>query len=61
MIDVASWEWPQFVYAVLILLGLGINLAMHGRPKEQTKYNIWVTLISTTIALTLLIFGGFFA
>ena len=36
------------VYLALSAMGLGINLAKHGEPKDE-KYNFWVSLIRSVI------------
>ena len=51
--------WPQYVYIVLTLIGLGFSLAKHGQPKEE-NHNFFVSLISTSLIISLLYFGGFF-
>ena len=50
---------PQICLIVLIALGLGISLAKHGEPRDDT-YNFFTTLISSLIYVGLLILGGFF-
>ena len=49
---------PQIIYVSLCLLGLGIALGQHGKPKTG-KYNSWYSLISFTIHIYLLYVGGF--
>lgn len=50
---------PQICFIVLIALGLGISLAKHGEPRNDT-YNFFSTLIGSLIYVGLLILGGFF-
>jgi hypothetical protein len=50
---------PQIVYLGLALLGLGIELERHGKPKEG-EHNFGISLISTTITICILWWGGFF-
>jgi len=50
--------WPQYVYLGLVLFGLGFVLSNHGEP--QTHYNFFTSLLNTSLALFLLIMGGFF-
>lgn len=59
LINAAAWHWPQIVYAVISLLGIGIVWEKHGKPQER-PHNIFTTLTATAIAWALLIFGGFF-
>ena len=54
-----SIGWPQAVYLILTLIGLGIVFAKHGETPSPT--NAWVTTISTTIILGVLYWGGFFS
>lgn len=50
--------WPQYTYLALVVLGLGFVIAKHGEPRSP--HNLWVSLIATAIALSLLHAGGFF-
>lgn len=59
MIDAAAWSWPQYTYLAILLIGLGISLADHGKPQTGSK-NFFVTAIAAGLLLTLLAFGGFF-
>lgn len=50
--------WPQLIYLSLCVLGLGVHIAMHGKPRPP--YSMWYALISIAIAWPLLWWGGFF-
>jgi len=50
---------PQLIILGLVILSWGIHIAKHGDPKV-TKWNFWLDLISSTINLGLLWWGGFF-
>lgn len=47
------------IYLVLMGVGLLYTSYKHGQQKTE-KHNIWVSLISTLIILSLLNWGGFF-
>lgn len=49
----------QLIALGLMVLGLGITLSQHGKPKEG-KHSFWVTLVSQAIWFLILYFGGFF-
>ena len=51
---------PQIIILVLIIVGLGINLAKHGEPKNENS-NFWISLTNATVTLGLLYWGGFFS
>lgn len=51
--------WPQITWLVIVMLGVGITLEQHGKPKTG-KHNIWVTLVALGINVGLLNAGGFF-
>ena len=53
-----SWGWPQYVFAALTLVGIGISLANHGKPR--TPESFWRTLFAALFELWLLKEGGFF-
>lgn len=53
-------HWPQLVWLALVMIGLGVDVARHGRPKTG-KYNLWASLAALLIAVAILYFGGFFA
>lgn len=50
--------WPQIILLLLFMLGLGVSLANHGKPRGNE--NVWITLISDVIVLSILWWGGFF-
>lgn len=52
--------WPQVIWSVLALLGLGIELARHGQPRTG-KHSFWWQLFGVVIATWLLWCGGFFS
>ena len=52
-------HWPQIVWLALTLIGIGVQCAKHGKPREG-KENVFITIISTIIVATLLYYGGFF-
>ena len=50
---------PQLIYLGIVLLGLGVSLAEHGKPKQG--YNSFLqNLLATAITIGLLYWGGFF-
>ncbi|EHW2218196.1 transglycosylase SLT domain-containing protein [Salmonella enterica subsp. enterica serovar Abony] len=51
--------WPQVIWAVMVLLGLGIELARHGQPRTG-KHSFWWQLSGTALVAGLLWSGGFF-
>lgn len=55
-----TFHTPQIIYLCLILLSLGIDLARHGEQKKSRQHNFWASLVSTTILLGILCWGGFF-
>lgn len=52
-------HWPQITYAIIWLLGCGIAISQHGKPKEG-KNNMIYTILAGAIQLWLLYEGGFF-
>lgn len=50
---------PQAIMLVLIMLGLGINMAKNGQPKDE-KYSFGASLLNSIINLVILYYGGFF-
>ncbi len=58
-IVISNWGWPQYVYAVLMLLSLIGCIAMNGKPRQP--YNGYVGLSNFLLAFILLTAGGFFA
>ena len=53
-----TMHWPQIVYLLLTILGLGIAIGKHGQPREPWSFP--QTLVSTVVCLGLLYAGGFF-
>jgi hypothetical protein len=49
---------PQIIWFALMLFDLLYSAYNHGKPRGV--YNIWVTLIATSIFIPLLYWGGFF-
>lgn len=49
----------QIIMLSIIFINLGITLSRHGETHE-TKYNIFVQLIASTINFVILKMGGFF-
>lgn len=52
--------WPQVIWAVLVLLGLGIELARHGQTRTG-KHSFWWQLFGSATVALLLWCGGFFS
>ena len=50
---------PQIIYLVMSLLGLGVIIERHGKPKTGNN-NVWMDLLATIIIYSLLYSGGFF-
>lgn len=51
--------WPQYVYMALTLIGLGVILSEHGKPKTG-RHNFWFMSFVTAFIYFLLYSGGFF-
>lgn len=51
--------WPEGIYLCVTMIGLGIAISDHGKPKTG-KENFLNTLISVSIGYGLLCWGGFF-
>lgn len=49
----------QIVYIGIMFMGLGLNLAKDGQPKEG-KYSFWAQFLADAIILFILYKGGFF-
>jgi hypothetical protein len=52
--------WPQVTIIVLVAMSLGINLALHSKPRTG-NYGVGVGLLSAALTLVPLYYGGFFA
>jgi hypothetical protein len=50
---------PQIIMLVILALGGGIALALHGKPRDDHNFFLW--FISFLITMGLLWWGGFFA
>jgi LPXTG-motif cell wall-anchored protein len=50
---------PQILYLGLTLVGLGLIIEKHGKPKTGNE-NAWVSVITVILVLGLLFWGGFF-
>lgn len=50
---------PQIIYIFISIIGLMSASYLHGKPKTG-KHSVWTTIVSVTIGLTLLYWGGFF-
>ena len=53
-------QWPQVIWIVLVLLGLGIHIAKNGEP-NPTTYSAWRQLFYIALTAALLSWGGFFS
>jgi energy-converting hydrogenase Eha subunit A len=51
---------PQIIYIVLTFLGLGMALAGHDKPRNET-HSFTTSAIAEILVLSLLFWGGFFA
>jgi len=52
--------WPQAIYLVLTIIGLGVELGRHGETKRPARHNAVSTFIAAAAVLGLLYWGGFF-
>jgi hypothetical protein len=50
---------PQIIFIVLYGASLLLHAKNHGKPKEGNE-NFWITFLSVSIVVGLLIWGGFF-
>ena len=50
---------PQIIVVAWYALSLGVNLANHGKKRED-KYSFWSSLIVCVLLFALLKWGGFF-
>jgi hypothetical protein len=51
--------WPQLTVLCLMALGMGVNMATHGKPKDGT-HSFWWHMFSVALTFWLLYQGGFF-
>lgn len=54
------FHWPQLVWITLALVGVGIAIEQHGKPRTG-KHNMWSSIVAFILAWFTLYFGGFFA
>ena len=52
-------EAPQLITIILMALGVGLEVASHGKPRTG-NHNAVVHLVSTGLTVGLLYWGGFF-
>lgn len=52
-------NWAGYTYIILLAMGLGVDLALHGKEKEG-RYNFWVSLLAVSIQIVLLYYAGIF-
>ena len=55
-------DWPQITFLCLMIFEMGIVIAKHGEKKtgSYARYNIWSSLLSASIVMGILYWGGFF-
>jgi len=51
--------WPQITWIALAAIGIGVNMALHGKPRGN--YSVWSSLIGVGLSVWLLVAGGFFS
>ena len=51
--------WPVILWIILMCLSIGMNLMLHGQPKEG-NYNFGTAAMVVIIHTSLLYWGGFF-
>lgn len=51
--------WPQYILLALFASNIAQNITKDGKPRQE-PYSWRVSVISTTIAMVLLSWGGFF-
>jgi hypothetical protein len=51
---------PQIIFLIFIAAELLFAAYKHGKIRKETKYNFWSALISQTILILVLYWGGFF-
>lgn len=52
--------WPQITIIALSAIGVGINAAKHGQPREG-KHSLWIALGVVAAEMYVLSAGGFFS
>ena len=50
---------PQIIYLLLVLAGLLVRAHEHGNLRKG-KHNFWISLISLSLSMYILYWGGFF-
>lgn len=50
---------PQIIFTAWLMLGLGVSLADHGKPRTGHT-SFWVGLVSCVLQIILLRWGGFY-
>jgi len=55
----STMKAPQIIFIVLYGASLLLHAKNHGKPKEGNE-NFWITFLSVSIVVGLLIWGGFF-
>lgn len=51
---------PQMIYLALVLIGVGVSMAQHGKPKTG-NHHLGASIIGYGIVMGLLYWGGFFS
>ena len=54
----SNWDWPQWVWVVLMFLSLLLAAGEHGKP--HGPYNFPMSFLSVCVSVFILIAGGFF-
>ena len=54
----ANWGWPQWIYIVLVAIGLGVALANSGRYTKNSSFGDMV--VALIVESILFAAGGFF-
>lgn len=57
--DINNWGWPQFVYAALLVLGIGLEMGRNGKPKTG-NHDLVSSILATAFIVSILYYGGFF-
>lgn len=50
--------WPQWTYVILTLIGVGLIIEQHGKPRGNQ--NAYASIIGIMIQFFILFKGGFF-
>ena len=54
-------QWPQIIWIVMAVMNFTTYVINHGKPVKTKNHNMWVALVSTVLAFSLLWWGGFFS